>query len=128
MPTPRRLTVRSVLSLAAVIAVALAASNAGQWWAENRALAALRAQARAGDIEMFSTADCVWCHRAARSLNEAGVVWQECRIDADSECARRYAASGGFGTPWFRAGTAWRAGFDPSWMAQALARQRDSGV
>lgn len=127
MPAPHRLTPRSLLTLALVLMLAWGASRGIGWWSEHRLMAQIRAQAQAGDIEMFTTADCVWCHRAARRLNEAGVVWQECRIDADAECARRHAASGGFGTPWFRVGTQWRAGFDPAWMNLALQGLRKPG-
>ena len=89
-------------SLAGLMLLVLLVSGASEWWRARQASALGRQLAQAsrpGDIEMLSSVTCVFCERARRWMSLHQVPFQECFIERDADCARRYQALGGRGTP-----------------------------
>lgn len=94
-----------------------------QWWQgrqgdeTGKQLAAL---ARPGDIVMYSTDTCVYCHRAMDQLEAWGVTYTECDIDRDLPCAQAYQSAGSPGTPLMNVRGQWQLGFSAPGVLQAL--------
>ena len=89
-------------SLAGLLLLVLVVSAASDGWREHQAAALgrqLAQAARAGDIEMLSSVSCVFCERARRWMGVYQVPFNECFIERDADCARRYQALGARGTP-----------------------------
>lgn len=86
-------------SLLVVIAVAWGASSL---WRGHLAAAdgeVLAGLAKPGDIRMLSSETCGWCTAARRWMRSEGVVFSECFIERDAQCAADYQSRGARGTP-----------------------------
>ena len=107
----------------APVLIVLAVYLGMQWWQgrhgdeTGRQLAAL---ARPGDIVMYSTDTCVYCHRAMDQLEAWGVPYTECDIDRDRECAQTYQAAGSPGTPLMNVRGQWQLGFSAQGVLNTL--------
>jgi len=113
-------TRRSMIELTVVMGVVWLAM---QWWGgrkdDDRA-AAIVAEARAGDIIMFSSTTCAYCEQARQWLTAHQVPFSECFIERDAACAARYRATGAAGTPTLLVRGQRQLGFNPQLLAQAL--------
>lgn len=87
---------RRVLMAAAVLLVGLAAAQA---WREGSVDAEIARLARPHDVQMVSSQDCVFCKAAHQWFERRGVPFDECFIERDADCLRRYQAHGSPGTP-----------------------------
>ena len=94
-----RTSARSLWGLAVLV---LVVSGAADWWREHQAQSVgreLAQLARPGDIAMISSTHCVFCTRARQFMKVQQVPFTECFIETDADCAQRYQALGGRGTP-----------------------------
>ena len=110
-------------ALAGLLLVVLLASGASQWWRSHLAGNvgdALVAATRAGDIQMLSSTQCVFCARARRWLTAQQVPFQECFIERDADCAARYQATGARGTPTLLVRGQVQLGFNPQLVLTRL--------
>ena len=122
MATPRP-TLRSWVGLIALVAAAWGATQALQHWQEARAASAIREHSQRVDITLFTTTDCPYCAKARAWLTQVGARWQECNVETDAGCQSTYKLQGSPGVPLVRAGERWHLGFNPTWLAQAVAEQ-----
>ncbi len=125
-PTARP-TMRSLLGLAALVAVFWGGAQGLNSWQATRSASAVREHSQRVDITLYTTSTCPYCAKAIAWLNQHGVRWQECNVETDSACQRAYAEQGAPGVPLVRAGDRWHLGFHAPWLAEALAAQ-DPGV
>lgn len=82
--------------------------------------------ARPGDILMYSTDSCVYCHRAMAQMNRWAVPFAVCDIDRDATCAQSYREAGAPGTPLMKVKGQWQLGFSAEGVLAALQRQQAS--
>ncbi len=110
-------------SLIVLVLALLAATGGMEWWRENRdsqSGAQLAASAQPGDIQLLSSTNCVFCDRARRWMQVHQVRFSECFVERDAECARRYQATGGRGTPTVLVRGQVQLGFSPQQVLTAL--------
>lgn len=84
----------------------------------------LAASVQAGDIEMLSTTDCVYCAHARVWFKRYAVPYVECNIDHDSACLARFQSLGAPGTPVLIVRGHPTLGFNPQQIAAQLAKIR----
>ena len=82
------------------------------------------ALARPGDIQMLSSTTCVFCAAARRWMTDQRVPFAECFIERDTDCAARYRALGGRGTPTMLVRGQMQLGFSPQQVLDALQAHR----
>ncbi len=114
-------------SLWVLLLLVLATAGASQWWGAQRAAnvgSRLAALARPGDIQMLSSTTCAYCAAARAWLTEHQVAFSECFIETDRECAFRFAAVRGQGTPVLLVRGQVMLGFDAERVARALSLAR----
>ncbi len=121
-PTARP-TMRSLLGLAALVAVFWGGAQGLNSWQATRSASAVREHSQRVDITLYTTSTCPYCAKAIAWLNQHGVRWRECNVETDSACQRAYAEQGAPGVPLVRAGDRWHLGFHAPWLAEALAAQ-----
>lgn len=108
------------VSLVLVLAAVTALSQGWGWWRERGIVQAVKATARPGDIEMFTTLTCPYCAQARYWLDRHDVPWQECNVDTSATCRARFEARGAPGVPLMQVRGQWRLGFDAGWVARTL--------
>lgn len=123
MTPTQRPTLRSLLGLAALVAVVWGGAEGLGRWQDARAAEAIRDRSQRVGITLYTTSSCPYCARAAAWLNRHGVRWQECNVETDAACLRAYSEQGSPGVPLVRAGERWHLGFQAPWLAEALAAQ-----
>ena len=123
MTPTQRPTLRSLLGLAALVAVVWGGAEGLGRWQDARAAEAIRDRSQRVGITLYTTSSCPYCARAASWLNRHGVRWQECNVETDAACLRAYSEQGSPGVPLVRAGERWHLGFQAPWLAEALAAQ-----
>ena len=114
-------------SLWALVLLVLAVASASQWWGaqrEARLGSLLAALARPGDIQMLSSTTCAYCAAARAWMAEHQVAFSECFIETDRECAFRFEAVRGQGTPVLLVRGQVMLGFDAERVARALSVAR----
>lgn len=116
---PRR--PQSWLSLVVIVGVVWGAHQVWSQWREHRDIHAIRATARAQDIVMFTTDDCPYCAKARTWFKANEVPWRECNIERNALCKQVFDARGAPGVPLLHVRGQWQLGFDPAWLAKALA-------
>ena len=110
-------------SLVGLLLLVLVVGGAAQWWREHQAQQlgrALAQLARPGDIDMISSASCVFCTRARQFMTRQQVPFTECLIETDPVCAQRYQALGAPGTPTLLVRGQVQLGFSPAAVREAL--------
>ena len=126
MSTPSRRSLVGLLLLVVVV------GGAAEWWREHQArqLGRELAQlARPGDIDMVSSASCVFCTRARQFMTLQQVPFSECLIETDAVCAQRYQALGAQGTPTLLVRGQVQLGFSPAAVREVLrTRPRQPGT
>jgi glutaredoxin len=80
------------------------------------------AAVKPGDIEMYSATTCGICKQAKKWFTAHEIPVQSCEIDRDRDCAKRFWALKGKGTPLFVVRGERQVGFDRERIAQALER------
>lgn len=111
---------RSVLLL---ILLVLLFGGAGRWWAMRHDDAigrAMQAVARDGDIRLLSSETCVYCAEARGWLSRREVPFEECFVERDTACARRWQDLAMPGTPVVLVRGQPQLGFDPERILRAL--------
>lgn len=124
--TPPRAAWRQWLVPGLVIALAYLGL---QWWQGRQADGVgqqLAAVARPGDILMYSTDTCVYCHRAMAQMDRWAVPYAVCDIDRNATCAQTYRQAGAPGTPLMKVKEQWQLGFSAEGVLAALQRQQGS--
>jgi len=111
---------RSLGGLVAVVVVVWAVSAWARHANEQTLGVHLAARARPGDIEMLSSTTCAVCKRAREWFTRHRVPFAECFVETDAQCAQRFAALGGVGTPTFVVRGQRIVGFDRDRMVAAL--------
>ena len=111
---------RHLLQLAAVVLVAGGANAAWQAWTATSAAGEIVARAAPGDIEMLSSASCVYCAEARRWFTAHRVPFRECIVESDAACATRFRALLAPGTPVLLVRGRHLIGFQPQRVAEAL--------
>lgn len=122
-PPPRG----SLKSLAVIVLLVVGGTQGLQHWQDARAASEIKAHLGGQRITMYSTADCIYCAKARGWLSGHGIPWDECDVERDTGCQATFEAHGAPGTPLIRAGGQWRLGFEPAWVAQALAKPEPQG-
>ncbi|HEY4083519.1 MAG TPA: glutaredoxin family protein [Burkholderiaceae bacterium] len=84
--------------------------------------AALRAEARPGDIVMLGSTTCTYCASARRWLDAQQVPYHECLIEREPGCLREYEARGARGTPTFVVRGQTVVGFDREQILKLISR------
>ncbi len=84
--------------------------------------AALRAEARPGDIVMLGSITCTYCASARRWLDAQQVPYHECLIEREPGCLREYETRGARGTPTFVVRGQTVVGFDREQILKLMAR------
>lgn len=107
-------------SLALITLAVLGASQAANWWRDEKAAAALR-HVQPADITLYTTSTCPYCEKARDWLSAHGIPWRECNVETDAACMKTFEARGSPGVPLVNARGAWHLGFDPAWIGEALA-------
>jgi glutaredoxin len=116
---------RRALVGAAVLAVGLAAAfgaKAYRYFGPYDAAERIAANAKPGEIQMYSYTTCGICRKAKRWFAFHGVPYQECYADRDKACNARFQALRTRGTPTFEIRGTVLQGFDPERIARALER------
>jgi glutaredoxin len=113
---------RSSLVLALLVAGAGATAFGVREHERSRLGERTAASAKVGDIEMYSATTCGICKDAKRWFASHEIPVQSCEIDRDQDCARRFRALGGKGTPLFVVRGERQLGFDRERIAWALER------
>lgn len=85
------------------------------------AVSVIRAQARPGDIFMYSQTTCSDCVAAKRWLQAQNVPFESCEIDVDAACEQRLTAVSQRITPTLLVRGDLQVGFKPERVATALA-------
>ena len=112
---------RSLLLLAALVAVGLTATQGAAWW-QRASLGGLVAErAKRGDIHMIASVTCTYCAAARAWFDAHHVAYTECLIERDALCAAKYNALMAPGTPVFLIRGERLVGFDPQAIALMLA-------
>ena len=117
--TPR---LRSVLGLAAAVALGAALSSGWNAWQTSRVAADLAAVARPGDLKMISSVSCGICTQARHWFQAHRVAFDECFIERDRDCAVLFEATRSPGTPVILARGTPVVGFDPVRLRDVLSR------
>lgn len=120
-PTRGSLGRRGWVSLIIVLASVTALSQGWSWWRERGIVRTVKAEATAGDIEMFTTLTCPYCAQARYWLDRHAVPWQECNVDTSATCRARFEAKGAPGVPLMHVRGEWQLGFDASRLARTLS-------
>ena len=126
MSGPSRPSARSLLGLAALLAVVWGASEGLDRWRNARAASAIREHSQHVELTLYTTSSCPYCAKARAWLDRHGARWRECNVETDARCQQDYAAQGSPGVPLVRAGQRWHLGFHAPWLAEALAGQAQS--
>ncbi|QNA87658.1 glutaredoxin family protein [Massilia sp. Dwa41.01b] len=61
---------------------------------------AMAATVRPGDVVMYTTTTCVYCHQAKAWLNQYGFPFKECNMTVDRSCQDEFMRRGATGTPY----------------------------
>jgi glutaredoxin len=112
---------RSLWSLALVLILVVGGSKSLSWWRNKQAADQIKAHLGQQRITLYTTQTCVYCTTAKFWLREHGIAWDECDVERDASCKATFEAQGAPGTPMVRIGRHWYLGFDPGWIAEALA-------
>lgn len=113
---------RSLWGLAALVLAIGVGQQAWTGWQQGRLGERLAALARPGDIRMLSSTTCVFCKAARQWMAEHRVAFSECFIDTDADCAARFDAVRGSGTPVLLVRGQAQLGFAPERVLEALQR------
>ena len=92
-------------------AFALVAIVAGAWFGlkggvsrlggdSHEAIATLAASVKPGDVTMYVTKTCGYCHQAAGWLNQNGFAFKSCDVESDASCRADYLRYAADGTPY----------------------------
>lgn len=121
---------RSWLALTVVVAAAwvvrLAVSgSANGSGLDDAQLSALAARVKPGQVLMYTSTDCSYCHEASAWLQSYGFAWTECNISVEARCENEFRAWGARGTPFLvitRAGRSYpmHGGLDKARLVQLL--------
>ncbi len=84
----------------------------------------LRAALQPGQLQMISSVSCGYCHQARVWLTEAQVPFQECFVERDAECRKRFAQTGARATPTFVLHGQAVLGLDPARLLSIAEAQR----
>lgn len=112
----------SLLAVAIVAVVAGAAAWGARSYEQHRLGERVAVAAKPGDIVMYSATTCPVCADAKRWFARHEIRVQSCEIDGDADCARRFDALNGAGTPLFVVRGERQLGFDRERIARALER------
>lgn len=127
MPEPThpasRPTTRALLGLVGLIGVVWGGTQWLDQWRDEQLASATREHSQRVDITLYTTSTCPYCARAMAWLQRHSVRWRECNVETDAACLRTFNAQGAPGVPLVQAGERWHLGFDPRWLAEALATQ-----
>lgn len=118
-----RPTLRSLLGLVALVAVAWGGSQGLNRWQDERAASAIRELSQRVDITLYTTSTCPYCAKATAWLKRHEVRWRECNVETNAACQSTYELQGSPGVPLVQAGSRWHLGFHAPWLAEALAAQ-----
>lgn len=110
-------------SLLVILLLVVGGTHAWSWWQARGLAQQIRALAGPGDIVMYSSDTCVYCLQAEAWFKTHGIAWQACNIDQVPLCHAQFQTQGAPGTPLFKVSGQWQLGFDPAWIAKALAAQ-----
>jgi len=102
--------------------------TAWSWWQNKQRGPEVAQIAAQGDIVMYSTESCVYCHRAEAWLDEYKIAWQACDIEKDTSCGAHFQSRGGYATPSFQVGDRWLVGFNTKDLLDALQALRTSNA
>jgi len=122
--TSSRTAKRLLLAVVVLGVIAVLGWGGSRYWQRQQRLAevaVIRAQAKPGDIFMYSQTTCGDCVVAKRWLNEQKVPFEYCEIDVDKACEQRLAAIGQRITPTLLVRGQKQVGFQPERVALALA-------
>jgi hypothetical protein len=111
---------RSAWTLAAVIGLAVAASQGWTSYQQRTLGQRLAALAAPGDIQMLSSVTCGICTRARVWFHQHEVPFSECFIERDASCAARFQATLAPGTPVMLVQGQVQVGFDPQRLLSAV--------
>lgn len=121
---PKQRKAISWLTLAVIALVAgIAARPAWRAWKDHQDVAATAdviANAKPGDIYMFSATYCSYCDVAKRWLALNKVPYESCEIDRDPVCEQRFRALPAHATPTMMVRGQVQTGFRPALLAKAL--------
>ncbi|TXH36316.1 MAG: glutaredoxin family protein [Burkholderiaceae bacterium] len=104
-PQPRKPPMKKLILLA------LAAAIAGHWaWKHHRGSEAaemareaditwLAQDVKPGQVVMYTTTDCTYCHQAKDWLADKGFAFTECNMSVDRRCEDEFRAYKANGTP-----------------------------
>ena len=112
---------RTIRSLAMVLLLVWGGSQAVSWWQAQRFAEAVHAGSQRHALVVYTTDTCPYCARARAWLNANGATWRECNVEHDATCRRTYEAQGAPGVPMVQVGRLWDLGFNPAWVASAMA-------
>lgn len=118
---------RSRDSLLVPVMLVIAAALFTHLWStaqRDRSGPAVAGAARAGDIRMLVSDNCVACRRAARWLQDHRVAFDSCSIERDAACRADFEALGAAGTPVILVRGEPQLGFNPERLLAALHRPR----
>lgn len=127
MSANRRPSAKSLMGLAAFLALVWGAASGMNRWQDARSATAVREISQTIEITLYTTGACPHCARAAAWLNRNGVRWRECNVETTASCQQTYAAQGSPGVPLVQAGDRWHLGFHAPWLAEALKQQAGQG-
>lgn len=110
----------SFKGLLMVVACVAGLSEAAQWWQDKSLGRSIRAQAQVGDIVVYTTDTCPYCHKALRWLNTHQVPHRECNVDRSAACLAVFQAQQAPGVPLLQVRTQWQLGFEPNTLLKLL--------
>lgn len=120
----------SLWSLAVLIVVVLGATEAMNWWQDQRQADELKRvlsqqAVQAKDVVMYTTSTCPYCAKARTWLKSNQVPFSECNVEQSAACLAQYELQGPPGVPLMKVRDQWHLGFDPAWLVLALQAQAD---
>jgi glutaredoxin len=81
----------------------------------------LASSVQPGEVIMYSTTECGYCHQAKAWLNQNGFAFTECNMSIDQRCQQEFNAYGAIGTPFLIVrGQQMKDGFDSDEFLQKL--------
>lgn len=110
-------------SVVVLILLVLLFGGGTRWWATQRDDAigrSLQTAARSGDIRLLSSETCAYCIEARAWLRRREVPFDECFVERDPACARRWQELGLPGTPVVLVRGRPQLGFDPERILRGL--------